>query len=492
MSLDARQRRENGGRSALADFVVSDVFRFSSERYMNARNFFAREDVEREMLDILLQHLPFNLREMLREKPALLVPGKTVERAYDHVIRRIGYKRVLFIDVLHEKGGVLKRDGLSPLLLPKLALEGEVPFRAEAVERGAATISAGASIAQAEAGAQIAKERSFQASSIGTITKDDLPLVLELLLREVDRQGRFINRGPPLMVTLTPYDVKLFGEVLLDLLPFFENVRVAVTFPSRDAADAFYRMLSKGVVLSLFFTRATPAQVAGMASAIRMAVVDGRVKGRMPEGLRELVELLDRRGLLEAQVRLILKHAGFNPFLALKVTTVFLSKMYGHMNRRAGRLEQALNELRKNGYGEMADRLERVMEVLVKRNAGIAFLHIFGRAKSTKALLPPEEGTYVSQLEDFILGLSTDKAWKLYQVLETGKGTDREAVNVLLSTGAVYYRGGDLALTYIGSLVLELLRRRLDAPRLSGLLAKFKSTAQTARNASTESTSTAR
>jgi len=492
VSLDTRRRqREDNGRSELAGFVASDVFRFSKERYDNARAFFAREDVEREMVDILLRHLPFNLREMLREKPVLLVPGKSVERAYGHLVERLGYKRVLFIDVLRDKGVVLKRDGVSPLMLSKPASDGEILLRAEATERSSAIISAGATIAPAEAGAQVAKERSFQASSTGVITKEDLPLMLELLLREVDRQGGLINRRPHMMV-LTPYDLKMFGEIVVGVLPFLDNLKAAITFPSRDAADAFYQALARGAVLSPFFTRATPAQAADMASAIRMALVDGRVKGKMPEGLRELVELLDRRGLLEAQVKLILKHAGFNPFLALKVTTVFLSKMYGHMNRRAGRLESALNELRKNGHGEMADRLERVLEVLVKRNTGIAFLHVVGHSKNTGALLPPEGDTYMGQLEDFILGLSMDKAWRLYQVLETRNGVDREAVNVLLNIGAVYYQGSSLALTYIGDEVRGMLRRRLDASRLSGLFTKLKSTGQTAMNASRESTSTAR
>jgi len=458
MSLGARQKREQSA-AYDKDHVVKDILNFSHEMYKRAYDFFTRKDVEEAMLDIMLQHLSFDLKEKLRGKVFLLVPSRDMGGAYGYIVGKL-YGKMTFSEDMLEESSELKRYNLQSLALYLLASGEKIPLEAEATERDAKSAGAGVSALSLKIGGRAEKESNFQVSSKIILKRKHVRFIIKRAIREFDR------RGGLLLIILSSDDTKLFGRILTDISPRPENIKFVITLPPRSGADAFYDILSREEVFSLFFTTASHDEMVKIVEAVYMAVVGDKVKKMMPEDLRGLVEFLDKRGYLKKSVEIIANEVGCNPVLTLRAVGELLARMYGHVNGRVEELEAKLENLRRQGFEQILRRVEEGISSLVSESIRVAVRSVIGNVTRNGVILSTNGVEYISQLREFIVGLSIERVRCLSHALEEHVASCMDAVYVLLNIGAVKVSDGMLKMTYIGRILRVLLKSRLMAYKL--------------------------
>jgi hypothetical protein len=457
-TIEHRKEEIRQGRTiSIRSMVIKGIFSYSDERYMIAMDFFEKDKTRELLSEYSFYYMMDVLQSRVDEKNVIFIPERRITKEYTFLFKYGigGHEIKSFEDVLSEKEDILQSFGLQPPHLYMIASGKKIPTSLLSLEQVKKELNGKMGLNPAEIGGLIEKTKKLVSESRVTITREDLSYIIGYLLSEVNKKSLIdsimsLGRKNELLIKMTTYDVKFFGNLLLNLLPNFENIRMILTAPTKEVSSEYYHILSSSEVFSPFMTT-LPTHV--VAQGVYEAIKWEPVTKKMPKGLKALIEFMDKRELLYPAIKRITYLVGNNPILALKATGIFLSRVYAYMSRRADKLEDTL--------GKMTNRarayIENEFQELVSRNINIAVKNTLG-ADYVSKIVPPTDDYYIFELKEFIKGLSDDELHKLASVLNSKKPTYSDAVIVLLNLGAITIKKDKIYLTEIGYLLNKIVQ----------------------------------
>lgn len=454
MQAELTKSKQYRSKSYDLKHIENNIFKYSQERFTNAMYFFREH--EREIMRDLLSYFISESRRDLSSKIVFFVPilpDISKGEMYSLLASSSGYKDMFLMEVLNNKEDLLlTRFGITSPFVYMLASGKEIPVGLSSEDIRKSKVVGKLFIPQGGVGGEIGRINKKETRSSVMLTWDGVRVILDYVFLELNKRGRIRNRKT-VMVKLEDVDVRLFGKYISDLASEYGNVKIAISTPSREGADQYYELLASRRVLSLF----DQGKVKDVAEKIYKKITDPGFLSKMPQGLRELVKLMDSKNYLKGSIKYITKSVEGNPILAVKATFYYIANAYGYMNRRADKFNREMDALSKNGMKDVVNHIMTTFKHMLYRNVEIAVYQVIGNISSRKVV--PSSG-YVLSLNDFISGLSDDKLERLYSTLRKEE-LYPDAIDVLINIGAIREVGGYISRTRIGRVLEKLMEKEL-------------------------------